>query len=60
MGAGSDALQLPWEKVKEEMVVEKGLDEAVADKIGEYVKHKGMLLSSIFRRSTVNCGSRQP
>ncbi|KAI0029499.1 histidine-tRNA ligase [Vararia minispora EC-137] len=33
--------KLPWSKVKEEMVVEKGLDEAAADKIGEYVKHKG-------------------
>ena len=31
----------PWEVVKKEMVEEKGLAEDVADKIGEYVKHKG-------------------
>ncbi|KAJ6494731.1 histidine-tRNA ligase [Mycena vitilis] len=33
--------KLPWSEVKKEMTVEKCLDEAVADKIGEYVKHKG-------------------
>ncbi|KAJ7146418.1 hypothetical protein C8R44DRAFT_601080 [Mycena epipterygia] len=33
--------KLPWLEVKKEMTVEKGLDAAVADKIGEYVKHKG-------------------
>ncbi|KAJ7049468.1 histidyl-tRNA synthetase [Mycena amicta] len=33
--------KLPWLEVKKEMTVEKGLDEAVADKIGEYVKLKG-------------------
>ncbi|KAJ7638312.1 histidine-tRNA ligase [Roridomyces roridus] len=33
--------KLPWDEVKKEMTVEKGLDPAVADKIGEYVKHKG-------------------
>ena len=32
---------MPWEDVKKEMTEEKGLDSAVADKIGEYVKHKG-------------------
>ncbi|EIW87359.1 histidyl-tRNA synthetase [Coniophora puteana RWD-64-598 SS2] len=31
----------PWADVKKEMTEEKGLDPAVADKIGEYVKHKG-------------------
>ncbi|KAI0937477.1 hypothetical protein AcV5_005379 [Taiwanofungus camphoratus] len=31
----------PWLEVKKEMTDEKGLDPAVADKIGEYVKHKG-------------------
>ena len=31
---------MPWEEVKKEML-EKGLDEVVADKIGGYVKHKG-------------------
>lgn len=31
----------PWEVVKKEMCVEKGLEEEVADKIGEYVKLKG-------------------
>ncbi|CAK7241567.1 MAG: Cytoplasmic and mitochondrial histidine tRNA synthetase [Sporothrix thermara] len=33
--------KLPWADVKKEMVEEKGLDEAVADRIGEYVKHSG-------------------
>ncbi|KAJ7842254.1 hypothetical protein B0H14DRAFT_2512003 [Mycena olivaceomarginata] len=33
--------KLPWAEVKKEMTAEKGLDEAAADKIGEYVKHKG-------------------
>eukprot|EP00297_Palpitomonas_bilix_P024548 CAMPEP_0113879362 /NCGR_PEP_ID=MMETSP0780_2-20120614/7199_1 /TAXON_ID=652834 /ORGANISM="Palpitomonas bilix" /LENGTH=946 /DNA_ID=CAMNT_0000865941 /DNA_START=72 /DNA_END=2912 /DNA_ORIENTATION=+ /assembly_acc=CAM_ASM_000599 len=31
----------PWESVKAEMVYEKGLDEEVADKIGQYVQIKG-------------------
>ncbi|KIY50012.1 histidyl-tRNA synthetase [Fistulina hepatica ATCC 64428] len=31
----------PWSEVKHEMTEEKGLDEATADKIGEYVKLKG-------------------
>ncbi|KAG6876135.1 hypothetical protein C0992_000784 [Termitomyces sp. T32_za158] len=33
--------KLPWADVKKEMTEEKGLDGAVADKIGEYVKLKG-------------------
>ncbi|KAF7791075.1 hypothetical protein EIP86_002036 [Pleurotus ostreatoroseus] len=33
--------KLPWAEVKMEMTDTKGLDAAVADKIGEYVKHKG-------------------
>ncbi|KAJ7077592.1 histidine-tRNA ligase [Mycena crocata] len=33
--------KLPWAEVKKEMTVDKGLDPAVADKIGEYVKYKG-------------------
>ncbi|KAE8223851.1 hypothetical protein CF319_g3178 [Tilletia indica] len=33
--------KMSWDDVKREMVAEKGLDEAVADKIGEYVKLKG-------------------
>ncbi|BFZ61999.1 Cytoplasmic and mitochondrial histidine tRNA synthetase [Saitoella coloradoensis] len=33
--------KMPWEDVKKEMVQEKGLDEAVADRIGEYVQLKG-------------------
>ena len=32
---------MSWADVKKEMTEEKGLDAAVADKIGEYVKHKG-------------------
>ncbi|KAI0652587.1 histidyl-tRNA synthetase [Trametes meyenii] len=35
--------KLPWADVKKEMTEEKGLDPASADKIGEYVKHKGGL-----------------
>ena len=35
-------IQMPWADVKKEMTVDKGLDEAVADKIGEYVGLKGM------------------
>lgn len=31
----------PWELVRREMTVEKGLDEAIADRIGVYVKRKG-------------------
>ena len=31
----------PWDEVKREMVVEKGLDEKVADEIGTYVSRKG-------------------
>ena len=37
--------QMPWADVKKEMTDEKGLDPATADKIGEYVKHKGTLTS---------------
>ncbi|GAN10930.1 histidyl-tRNA synthetase [Mucor ambiguus] len=33
--------KLPWADVKKEMVEEKGLAVEAADKIGEYVKHKG-------------------
>ncbi|KAF2120431.1 histidyl-tRNA synthetase [Lophiotrema nucula] len=31
----------PWDEVRREMVEDKGLDPAVADKIGGYVKYKG-------------------
>ena len=34
--------KMAWADVKKEMTDEKGLDPSVADKIGEYVKHKGM------------------
>jgi len=34
-------MQLPWLEVKKEMTEEKGLSSDVADRIGEYVKHKG-------------------
>ncbi|KIK68467.1 hypothetical protein GYMLUDRAFT_54097 [Collybiopsis luxurians FD-317 M1] len=33
--------KLPWADVKKEMTEEKSLDPTVADKIGDYVKHKG-------------------
>ncbi|KIM41651.1 hypothetical protein M413DRAFT_444910 [Hebeloma cylindrosporum] len=47
--------KLPWAEVKKEMTEEKGLDPAVADKIGEYVKHKGgpELLSQLETDSTL-------
>lgn len=38
---------MSWEGVKKEMVEEKGLDGAVADKIGEYVKQKGKQMLTI-------------
>lgn len=33
---------MDWADVRKEMVQDKGLDGAVADKIGEYVKLKGV------------------
>lgn len=33
----------PWEEVKREMVEEKGLDAAVADRIGAYVQRRGTM-----------------
>lgn len=33
--------KLPWEEVRKEMTVEKGLSDEIADKIGEYVVQKG-------------------
>ena len=33
----------PWDEVRKEMVEEKGLDEAAADRIGEYVRMSGGL-----------------
>ena len=42
-------VQMPWADVKKEMTVDKSLEEAVADKIGEYVGLKGMSgLSSVY------------
>lgn len=34
-------LQSPWAEVRREMIEEKGLDEKVADKIGEYIQLNG-------------------
>lgn len=34
-------LKSPWEEVRREMTVDKGLDGEIADRIGEYVKLKG-------------------
>jgi histidyl-tRNA synthetase len=36
----------PWEEVKKEMVEEKGLDAAIADQIGAYVKLKGVSIET--------------
>jgi len=43
--------KLTWEDVRKEMIEEKGLDSEVADRIGEYVKHKGgrELLEYLFK-----------
>lgn len=43
--------KLPWEEVKKEMVVEKNQPEAVADKIGEYVRIKGTFKEVIAKLS---------
>ncbi|CAG8971451.1 hypothetical protein HYALB_00002034 [Hymenoscyphus albidus] len=45
----------PWEEVRREMTEEKGLDGAVADKIGEYVIQKGQkdLLSKLREDATL-------
>ena len=32
---------MSWEDVRKEMIDEKGLDENIADKIGEFVKLRG-------------------
>ncbi|KAI5786396.1 hypothetical protein DFH27DRAFT_575364 [Peziza echinospora] len=47
--------KLPWEDVRKEMTEEKGLDEAVADKIGEYVLKKGKqeLLEALMNDETL-------
>ncbi|ESK93633.1 histidyl-trna synthetase [Moniliophthora roreri MCA 2997] len=53
----------PWSEVKREMTEEKGLDPAVADRIGEYVKHKGgpSLLEQLLTDSklTANASAKQ-
>ena len=41
MWDGCACVQVDWEEVKKEMVEEKGLQEEVADVIGEYVKFRG-------------------
>jgi histidyl-tRNA synthetase len=45
----------PWEEVRKEMTEEKGLDAAVADKIGEYVQQKGGkdLLEKLLKNETL-------
>ncbi|KAF8638400.1 hypothetical protein AX17_002243 [Amanita inopinata Kibby_2008] len=55
--------KMSWVDVKKEMTEEKGLDPVVADKIGEYVKHKGgeALLAQLQTDSTLtsNPSSKQ-
>ncbi|KAA1467858.1 histidine-tRNA ligase [Dentipellis sp. KUC8613] len=55
--------KLPWAEVKKEMTEEKGLDPASADKIGEYVKHKGgrQLVSQLLEDEilTANASAKQ-
>lgn len=40
-GTFSVSFKVSWEKVRDEMINEKGLDSTVADRIGEFVKLKG-------------------
>lgn len=51
--------KLPWADVKKEMTEEKGLESSVADKIGEYVKHKGgpLLLEQLLKDDTLMANS---
>ncbi|KAH8119815.1 histidyl-tRNA synthetase [Phellopilus nigrolimitatus] len=55
--------KVPWSEVKKEMCEEKGLDPAVADRIGDYVKHKGgeELLASLLTDSALlaNASAKQ-
>lgn len=51
--------KLPWADVKKEMTEEKGLDAAIADKIGEYVKHKG-IFRLYYRYSSLTINLRWP
>jgi histidyl-tRNA synthetase len=48
--------KLPWAEVKKEMTVEKGLDPAVADRIGQYVGLKGMCWER--EKSTANTSGK--
>jgi histidyl-tRNA synthetase len=48
--------KLPWADVKKEMTVDKGLDPAVADRIGEYVGLKGEFLQTITKLTTTGNG----
>lgn len=41
MHSSIQIVQSPWAEVRREMIEEKGLDELVADKIGEYVRLNG-------------------
>ncbi|KAN0134399.1 hypothetical protein V8E53_007897 [Lactarius tabidus] len=52
--------KLPWADVKKEMTDEKGLDVACADKIGEYVKHKGgrPLLEQLLADATLTANAK--
>lgn len=52
--------KLPWSEVKKEMTEEKGLDPTSADKIGEYVKHKGgrSLLDQLLADATLTASAK--
>ncbi|KAF8491997.1 histidine-tRNA ligase [Russula emetica] len=52
--------KLPWPEVKREMTEEKGLDSTSADKIGEYVKHKGgrPLLDQLLADATLTASAK--
>ncbi|KAI0273978.1 histidyl-tRNA synthetase [Russula aff. rugulosa BPL654] len=52
--------KLPWSEVKKEMTEEKGLDSISADKIGEYVKHKGgrPLLDQLLADATLTASAK--
>lgn len=52
--------KLPWSAVKSEMINEKGLDEGVADRIGEFVKLRGGmdLICDLLSRSEIQSNER--
>lgn len=51
--------KVSWQEVRQEMTDEKGLEPAVADKIGEYVKLKGTTITHQARDKETNDGKQE-